>query len=74
MFEIYESYTKRKKTYIVTPFEMDYWTAMNYFKKFFKASERHIEFISGWVYKDELYLDDPEIKGAKKVGVGFYVS
>lgn len=74
MFEVYESYTKRKKTYIVADIKLDYETAMNFLKKFFKASEKHIEFTIGWVYKDELYLEDPEIEGAKEVGVGFYVS
>lgn len=77
MFEIYEGRTEkqnRKKTYIVaTEPNMDYWQMIPYAKKFFRCSEAHIEIINGWILNDELFLDDPHKKGAKKRIIAFYV-
>ena len=73
MFDIYKTEGKRPKTYIVTKVDEDYNKVIAYAKKFFKCSEKHIEFISGYLYKSELYLEDPEKKNTKTVGVAYYV-
>ena len=74
-FEIYEGLTSqnRVKKYIVTKIDADCNEVWNFAKRFFKCSETHIDFVSGWLYKGELYLEDPEKTGAKKVGVAYYV-
>ena len=74
-FEIYEGLTSqnRIKKYIVTKIDADYFEVMAYSQKFFKCSEAHIDFTCGWLYKGELYLEDPEKTGAKAVGVAYYV-
>lgn len=72
-FEIYEGFTKRKKKYVVTDIDADYVVVINYAKKLFKCSEAHIDFTSGYIYKGELYIDDPCKPGAKIVGVAYYV-
>lgn len=71
MYDIYKS-IKGRKTYIVTN-EQNYDVAMKFFKNYFKASEKHIDFTVGWTYNNKLWLDNPEIKGAKTVGVAYYV-
>lgn len=60
-FEIYEGLTSqnRVKKYIVTKIDADYDEVMKYCKRY--------------LYKGELYLDDPEKAGAKTVGVAYYV-
>ncbi len=74
-FEIYEGLTRqnRVKKYIVTKIDADYFEVMAFAKRFFKCSEAHIDFTFAWIYKGELYLDDPEKTRAKKVGVAYYV-
>ena len=74
-YEIYESYSKKRTTkkYIVTSIDADYDEVMKFAKRFFRCSEAHIDFTCGYLYKDELYLDDPEIRGAKIIGVAYYV-
>ena len=74
-FEIYEGLTKqnRIKKYIVTKIDADYYEVMAYATRFFKCSEAHIDFTCGYIYKGELYLEDPEKTGAKVVGVAYYV-
>lgn len=72
-FEIYEGFTKRKKKYVVTDIRADYADVIRFCKKLFKCSEKHIDFTSAFLYKGELYLDDPEKPGAKLVGVAYYV-
>jgi len=72
-FEIYKGFNKKQKTYIVTQVEADYDEVMKYCKRFFRCSEAHIDFTCGYLYKGELYLDDPEKAGAKTVGVAYYV-
>lgn len=74
-FEIYEGLTSqnRVKKYIVTKIDADYDEVMKYCKRFFRCSEAHIDFTCGYLYKGELYLDDPEKAGAKTVGVAYYI-
>lgn len=74
-FEIYEGLTSqnRVKKYIVTKIDADYFKVMAFAKRFFKCSEAHIDFTCAWIYKGELYLEDPEKTGAKEVGVAYYV-
>ena len=74
-FEIYEGLTSqnRIKKYIVTRIDADYFEVIAYAKRFFRCSEAHIDFTCGYLYKGELYLEDPEKTGAKEVGVAYYV-
>lgn len=74
-YEVYESFSKKRtsKKYLVTSIYEDYQDVMSFAKRFFKCSEAHIEFTCGYIYKDELYLEDPEIRGTRVVGVAYYV-
>ena len=74
-YEIYESYSKKRTTkkYIVVSLRSDYDEVINFARKFFHCSEAHIDFTIGYLYKDEFYLDDPEKRGTKAVGVAYYV-
>ena len=72
-FEIYREEFGKRKTYIVTKIDEDYETVISYAKKYFHCSEKHIEFVSGWLYKGDLYLEDPLKKNVKTVGVAYYV-
>lgn len=72
MFEIYKSFAKKPKTYIVaTRPNEKYENIMPYAKKFFRCSEAHIEVVDGWILNGELYLEDPGRK-AKKRTIAFY--
>ena len=74
MFEIYKSFAKKPKTYIVaTRPNEKYENIMPYAKKFFRCSEAHLEIVNGYVLNDELYLEDPHKRGAKMKCVAFYV-
>ena len=75
-FEIYESLSKRKKTFAVIPF--NYTTeqssaAINYLKRVNHCSSEHVVWAIGFVWKDELYFENPAIPGAKIVSVFSYV-
>lgn len=72
-FEIYKGFNKKQKTYIVTQVEADYDEVMKYCKKFFRCSESHVEFTVGYLYKGELYLEDPDEAKSRAVGVAYYV-
>ena len=72
-FEIYEGFTKRKKKYVVTDIHANYSEVMSFCKKLFKCSEEHVDYTCGFLYRGKLYLDDPEMPGAKLVGVAYYV-
>lgn len=74
-YEIYESYSKKRTTkkYIVTSINADYEEVMSFAKRFFHCSEAHIDFTIAYLYKGELYLDDPQLKGARSVGVAYFV-
>ena len=71
--QIYKSFTKRKKTYLV--FDLNYpdQLAYDFAKKFFRCSMSHILFVMGFLNKGELYLEDPDKPGTKIVGVMYYV-
>lgn len=77
-FEIYEGYNKRKKTYIVARIDdADFNTVsqlMKTAKKYFRCSEEHVKIWIGYLYKGELYLEDPQKSSAKSVYVAWYVS
>lgn len=63
MFEIYKSY-KGRKTYIVS--DEQFHETVAYAKKYFRCSEAHIECKCVWILNEELYLEDPHSKKAKK--------
>ncbi len=76
LFEIYERLGSRKKTYAVIPInytakELD--AACKHLKKLNHCSSYHIYVKCGYVWKDNLYFEDPAIPGAKDVAVLFYV-
>lgn len=77
-FEIYKGYNKRKKTYIVARInDATIATAtqlMNTAKKYFRCSEEHVKIWIGYLYKGELYLEDPQKSSAECVYVAWYVS
>lgn len=73
VFEIYESLTGRKKKYIVTHAGASYIRTVEYAKKVFKCSEAHITVERGYLYKGELYLEDPMKFGTKSVTVAYWV-
>ena len=70
-FEIYESLKGKKKKYIVcvTPSKVSVNELVNYAKQFFKCSEAHIALMPGWIYKGELYLEDPKKNGERSAFV-----
>lgn len=72
-YEIYLSFSKRPKKYVVTDFSKKRSEVLKYCKRLFKCSELHIDLRPGWIYKDELYLENPHIVGARVVVVGHYV-
>lgn len=74
-FEVYESYSKKRtaKKYLVTDIDAEMLDVMAYATKFFHCSVYHINFIGGYIYKGELYLEDPEKRGTKPVLVAHYV-
>lgn len=76
LFEIYEGLGSRKKTFVVIPFnytveELD--AAVKYLKKANHCSSQHLYLTVGYVWKDNLYFENPERAGAKDVAVLFYV-
>lgn len=72
-FEIYLSFSKRPKKYVVSAFKTKRSEVLKYCKRLFKCSEQHISIRWGWICKDELYLECPHNAGAQLVVVGFYV-
>ena len=80
-YEIYEGITEqgRKKTYLVfSSFEYGYLVhskALALAKRYFRASEKHIKIVYGYVVKDELYLLNPKKRprNSKLVRVAYYV-
>lgn len=74
-YEIYESNFKKRTTkkYIVTSIRADYDEVIKFCKRFFHCSETHIDFTIGYIYEDELYLEHPQLKGTRSVGVAYYV-
>lgn len=72
-YEIYLSFSKRPKKYVVTDFSKKRSEILKYCKRLFKCSVQHIDLRPGWIYKDELYLDRPYKVGAELVCVAYYV-
>ena len=72
-FEIYEGFTKMKKKYIVFATNVPGLEAYEYGKKFFKCSAAHLVSPLGYLYKGELYLEDPDVPEARVVRVIYYV-
>ena len=72
-FEIYEGLNGRKKKYIVLFNDEFYFEAVKCLKKLNHCSEDHIHLTVGYIWKDELYLRNPAIPGAKLVTVLTYI-
>lgn len=72
-YEIYLSFSKRPKKYIVAPTTCSVVDMKYYCKRFFKCSEKHIAIRFGFTNKDELYFESPEKSGTRTVYVGYYV-
>lgn len=76
-FEIYEGLTKRKKKYVVSERYIVLWKhyseIINFSKKLFKCSERHIMICKGYIYDGYLYFINPAKPGAKLVSVAYYI-
>lgn len=66
MFEIYKSYSKRKKTFLVFEGTEKPDVAFAAAKKFFRCAEHHLGISTCWILNDELYFEDPYKKAAKK--------
>ena len=76
MFEIYKSEEKKPKTYLVADIilsEMKSYvddqkleSFINYSTKYFKVRPNRLFMTSVWVLNDEMYLEDPHKRGAKK--------
>ncbi|MBQ5767853.1 MAG: hypothetical protein IIV94_03065 [Clostridiales bacterium] len=80
MFEIYIGKNKqgKDKKYIVADYaavrgKKAWHSFIEYGRKFFKCSLDHIKVHTGYVYKDDLYLDNPAKPGSKLVSVLTYV-
>lgn len=75
-FRIFRTETKKPKTYIVTDIDADYGEVIDYAKRYFKCSAKHIEFEPAWLYDGYLYPDADLSgkKGAKKVGMAYWAS
>lgn len=76
-FEIYEGFTKRKKKYVVSNGFLTVWkhykALVDYSKRLFRCSERHLMICKGYIYDGVLYLENPAKPGAKLVSVAYYV-
>lgn len=75
-YEIYLSFSKRPKKYIVATRKLTdvNVVAMKYYcKRFFKCSEKHIKITLAYINNDELYFEDPVKSGTRMVYVGYYV-
>ena len=72
-FEIYLSFSKRPKKYIVASTYCSVVDMKYYCKRFFKCSEKHIKITLAYINKDELYFEYPGKSGTRTVYVGFYV-
>ena len=66
MFEIYEA-TSLRKHYLVFDRSVKYADAVKAAKVYFCCGEKNLNIEKGWVVDDDLYLEDPHIKGARVV-------
>ena len=78
--EIYEGRTEknRKKTYLVFDYELGYSKFSEVraaARLYFRVKDEHIKVVVGYIYKDELYLENPKKKpaGAKLVRAAYWV-
>lgn len=58
---------ERNKTYIVAPTEDDAEDLRQYALARFKVSRKKVVVCGAWIKGDDLYLDYPDIKGARRV-------
>lgn len=65
-FELYKA-IKGRKTYIVGG--ACFSQSQGYGCKYFKATKEHIKTFIGFIYRGELYLEDPEKSGSRAVWV-----
>jgi len=68
MFEVYVS-LKGKKHYLVFDGKTVYTDCVKASTRYFRCGEKNLEVEEGWVLNDELYLDNPHVKGSKRVAV-----
>ena len=76
LFEIYEGLGSRKKTFTVISYkykEEQLDAAVNHLKRVNHCSSEHLYLTTGYIWKDELYLQNPAIPGAKLVSVLYYI-
>lgn len=76
LFEIYEGLGSRKKTFTVIPYqykEEQLDAAVNHLKRVNHCSSEHLYLTTGYIWKDELYLQNPAIPGARLVSVLYYI-
>ena len=76
LFEIYEGLGSRKKTFTVIPYkykEEQLDAAVNHLKRVNHCSSEHLYMTAGYIWKDELYLQNPAIPGARLVSVLYYI-
>lgn len=77
MFEIYKA-CEGRNTYIVSkePFNItisrkQVYEIRKYAKQHYKCSEKRLEVCAGWILNDELYLENPNKKGAVKHWIAY---
>lgn len=70
--KIFKSLTGRK-TYLVFPSTTRLEDASAKSKKYFRCSREHLKQEIGYIYRGQLYLEDPERKGVRLVMVLHYV-
>lgn len=72
-YEIYLSFSKRPKKYVVADFSAQRSKVLKYCKRFFKCSEQHIKITLAYINNDELYFEFPDADGTRIVYAGYYV-
>ena len=73
--EVYESLSKRKQKFLVTPHfykKEEFEAFKKYAKHFFRCSSDHLVIKTAYVLNDELYFEKPSDKGCKLVCVAYY--
>ena len=70
MFEIYKAY-KGRKSYVVV-LDENLASAQTYAKKYFKCSTAHIVCVIGYIYRNELYFQDPQKRGTRACWIAYY--
>lgn len=65
-FEIFKAYQGRK-SYIVGGINAAH--SEDHARKYYKTTKEHIRTFIGFIYRGELYLQDPEKKGTRAVWV-----